>query len=261
MMEEILTRFLDETKLLYETICASCLAIDWTSRVPELFGDRLQKHKKFDMDQFDSILGTMKNEAANGYQMLYLQGTLLMYSHLEDVIKKLILRYFRYNDLTGIDKVNTIKITYAEYVALDEEEKFEYIFVQFEKQFQGKMKNGVERFEELLAPFKLSGKVDEKIANSIMELSLLRNLIAHRGGFVDRKFIELCALKNVRCQYENGQKVRIEFEKFQKFYLAVVCYSNLLKQRILSLDGIDHKFQKTFGVIAKFHERLHDAGN
>lgn len=259
LLTEPLTDFLDDTKLLFETICASCMAIEWTSKAQELFGDSMENHEKYDKNQFESIVGTMKNEASNGFQMLYLQGTLLMYSHLEDVIKKLILRYFRDNDLKDIDKVNTIKITYAEYEGLDQEERLEYIFVLFEKQFQGNMKNGVFRFEELLKPLGLSGKVDLKIANSIMELSLLRNLIAHRGGFVDRKFIALCAEKHVRCQYENGQKIRIEFEKFQKFYLALVSYSNLIRHRIIVLNEIEDRDQEHFTKIAQFHDRLHDA--
>jgi hypothetical protein len=53
-------------------------------------------------------------------------------------------------------------------------------------------KQGVDCSEPLLDTFGLSGPVDKTTKAAIYEMQQVRNVVVHRGGRADRRFVEAC---------------------------------------------------------------------
>lgn len=178
-----------------------------------------------------------KVEVDAGFPFLYTQSILMMYAYLEGTVKRCIISFFMNNDLTRIKELNTIKISFGEYVSLDESEKFDYLFQQYEKAIAAGMMYGVTRFENLLSPIKFSGKVNEDISKDIFELSQIRNTILHRGGIVDRHFANHCHWLG----YKKGDKIVINFDLHKKYADAVIEYTKILIYRLFEFHNYKPK--------------------
>jgi hypothetical protein len=55
---------------------------------------------------------------------------------------------------------------------------------------------GVGRFESLLKPFNLKPKITDEVRRELNDILAVRNLLVHRAGKIDRRFIELCPWLN-----------------------------------------------------------------
>lgn len=188
---------------------------------------------------------------------MYSQALIMMYSNLEFFIKKLAILYFADNEISHIPEIQKVKIAFSEYMKRDENERLEYLFTEYEKSFQGRMNNGVERFEMLLKPLGLAGPVEAEVAKSILELGLLRNVLAHKAGVVDRQFIDRCLERKLPTDYQIGDTLKISQTQFKMYYAAILSYSNAIVIRMNKIMGRDLHLTQ-FDTIFELHRRLRE---
>lgn len=191
-----------------------------------------EKHKK-SLKDVQRIASIAKEEIDSGFPFLYSQSAILLYSYLEAAIKRFIITYFKNNDIEKIKEVANIKINFSEFINLDENEKYDYLFIQYEKLLTIGIQYGITRFENLLNPIAFSGKVNADVSKSIFELSQIRNNILHRAGVVDKQFISNCSW----LKYSIGEKVKVTNESYELYYSAVCKYVTTIVIRLDEKNG------------------------
>ena len=191
-----------------------------------------EKHKK-KLEETERIAGIAKKEIDAGFPFLYTQSAIMLYSYLEGAIKRLIITFLKNNNISKIKEVANIKIIFSEFIGLDEGEKYDYIFSQYEKSITMGIQYGINRFESLLSPIGLNGKVNPSLSKNIFELSQLRNNILHRGGTVDKYLKSNCPW----LKYELGETIRITNEQYEKYYSSITRYAMVLIIRMGDKTG------------------------
>lgn len=175
-----------------------------------------------------------KKQTDEGMPFLHNQLTISLYSILEGSIKQLIILFFtKKEDLYEIDELRKINVGFIQYHSMDETEKYEYLFSEYEKKIASGTNYGLERFEKLLKPIGLKGKGDISSAINIciLELAQIRNSLLHRGGKVDRMFLEKCPWLK-KDGFKIGQTIKIDSEKYHFYSKGAEVYIRLLAKRI-----------------------------
>jgi hypothetical protein len=193
-----------------------------------------------------TVSGIAAQETDKGFPFLFSFGLVNLYTLLETAIKNLVINYFKNsNGLASIDAIAKIKIEFAEYHKMNDDEKTEYLFEQYEKNIGAGLKYGVSRFEKLLAPIGFSGRTSTKASSAIFELSQLRNNILHRGGTADKMLISSCPDLN----YQLGQKINVGTQQYEKYMDAVSNYLNILIIRVgekwdADMSSLHHHYEQ-----------------
>jgi hypothetical protein len=152
-----------------------------------------------------------------------------LWASLETGVRDAMLEWLRLQpDARARDEVAKVKVPLAQFDAMSEDERLQYVLDQLEKNTTATLKAGVGRFESVLKIIGLGGDVDDETRRTLLELSALRNVIAHRGGVIDQKFLTTCPFATRQL----NERVRItELEKLA-FVGAVVTYTLLIIERV-----------------------------
>jgi len=139
-------------------------------------------------DELDGVLGCAEFEVNKGFQKLKAQTLIGLWTGLEIMIEDLFVAWMLDYPNHLNDKIfQKINIPLAEFCTLDEESRIRKLYESFIKDLSKPI--GIGRFESVLKALGLSETDTEpNVSKSIYELNLLRNLFAHQGGRVDRKF-------------------------------------------------------------------------
>lgn len=89
---------------------------------------------------------------------------------------------------------------------------------------------GIKRFEEQLKYVALDGPVDPRVSRAMFEVYHYRNVIAHRSGIADRRFVEACP----DLGYKIGDPVKINRDQFAQIFFALGLYVRTVRNRCLS---------------------------
>jgi hypothetical protein len=99
---------------------------------------------------------------------------------------------------------------------------------ELERELGTSLKQGVNRFEALLALFGLSGPIDDGTKKALFELSNVRHVIVHRRGVADKRFSDACPWMGLR----PGDEVKVTSRQYERYLLAAVKYSVILRERL-----------------------------
>lgn len=187
--------------------------------------------------------------AKDDYSLLYAYATVGLWSALEacigDYLVGLILNNPRIRKLEQFGKV---RISLAEFELLSEEERSRYLLDELERDVRSFHQPGIARFETIFQILGLAGKVDELVKRKIypsttrnlLELFYVRNLIVHRDGIVDRKFLKACPWLKLKA----GRKLKIHDEDYWRYLMAANKYIALvLERRLLILEHLTARKQ------------------
>lgn len=235
-----LSHLLEDVKNLHNIIDIAQRGINVTQVMPQIAKTIIKvegenESNKNSIKHASEIAEIAKKEIENGFPFLHSQAALMYYSYLEGAIKRLIITYFKNNELVEIKGVNNVKITLSEFIYLDEGEKFEYIFIQFEKTVSTGIQYGISRFENLLSYIDFDGEVPEAISKVIFELSQIRNNILHRGAVADRFLIKNCPWLG----YSIGDRIKVSHTQYSKYFQAIYNYTMLIAIRLGEKNGVD----------------------
>ena len=232
-LQDFFSSALENIQTLAEIIDVTKIGLKATKKLPDIL-DLLIKAHGSDGEHNDflkrtsNLAITANLEVENDFPFMHSQGAIMFYSHLESSIKRLIICIFSNSDIIKIKELSSLKIGLSEYMSLDESERLDYLFAQFEKSTTTGIQYGVTRFEKLLQPLNLSGPVQEEISKPIFELSQVRNNLLHRNGIADSHLIKSCPWLN----YRVGDKIIITSNRYSIYLDSMLNYLILLAVRI-----------------------------
>lgn len=169
-----------------------------------------------------------QGELSKGFPLFYQQQVIAAWTYLEAFVRDFCVDWI-VNNPSVVQSAPFVgmKVSLAEFMSLDFEaqrSKFETI----EGEIKAKRKCGTERFEAVLALFKLNGQVESELHRDIKELHQVRNVIVHKAGVADRRLVERCPWMGL----EIGQELRCGDDDVIRYSNASTKYVNQLFERV-----------------------------
>ena len=170
-----------------------------------------------------------QREVDEGFPLLHSQAVVSLWTSLEDLVRTFLATWLA-NEPSAkqVDAIAKLKMSLGEYERLEEEERCLYAVELLERELQSPLRHGVSRFESLLQPFELSGKIDSEVQKHIYELYHVRNVLVHRRGIADKKLVESCPWLGLA----PGDEVVVTHNMYGRYSKAVMTYVVELIQRV-----------------------------
>jgi hypothetical protein len=170
-----------------------------------------------------------KKEMAKGFPFLYGQGAVCVWGLLEAFIEDLLVDCMEKDpELMNNQIIKKIKITLTQYEIMSKKERMYYILDSLQRDLQAKFKQGTTQFEAILDVFKWSGNIEDKTKKYLFELGNIRNILVHRKGIADKRFVESCPWLNMRI----GDMIKVDELSFHRYTTAVFIYVAIIIKRI-----------------------------
>jgi hypothetical protein len=146
-----------------------------------------------EVDLAKSLSALAQREISSDFAILRARSLVFVWNGLESLVKD-ILRDWIVNksEILAREPWASQKVRIGEYEPLDVEQRAAYVVELIDQSIGGPMKQGISRFENLLAMVCLGGSVGDELRKSLFELQQIRNVLVHRSGIVDRKLCDSC---------------------------------------------------------------------
>ncbi|MFE7072312.1 hypothetical protein ACFU96_19735 [Streptomyces sp. NPDC057620] len=128
-----------------------------------------------------------------------------------------------------------IKIPLAKFLGLSDDQRVRLLVSEIQRDLKLDLRSGVTKFEKLLDAVGLGGPVDPRLRDTLYEFQNVRNVLAHRAGIVDQRFVDACPSYGLQV----GERVAIDEKSFTRLHNGVYTYSMVLINRILASLGRD----------------------
>lgn len=150
----------------------------------------------------------------SGFPVLYAHATVAIWGAIEVLVEDLVVDGLM-SDKKYLEKeaLRKIRIPLAEYESLEPIERFQFLARELARQTNSDLKHGVGRFESLLDTVGLGGALSQELRRTCLEFGEVRNLIVHRAGTADRRFVDSCPWLNATV----GDAFRIDSKSYAKY--------------------------------------------
>lgn len=122
---------------------------------------------------------------------------------------------------------STLRVLLGDYLALSDDARWPWLLDQIKRAKASTLKAGVGQFESLLGAVGLGGEVDPDLRRALLYTKAMRNVIAHRGGRVDARFVAECPGFRVA----EGARLSITGSQFLAALSAMVTYVEIVHER------------------------------
>lgn len=164
---------------------------------------------------------TVREIQESGFIQVYYQAAVSLWSTLENGVKEAATDWIRCDkSILKHDLFKRIKIRIGDYEALPEDERPAYLADLIDQEVSAPLASGINRFENVLEVLGLSGPIEDDVRTAIYQLGQLRNVIVHRRGLADRRFVAACPSLG----YQVGDRVRIAPALWRDLSFASVRY-------------------------------------
>lgn len=109
----------------------------------------------------------------------------------------------------------------VEFVAMSMQEQTKILIGGQKQRLASSLKKGVGRFEALLSTVSLGGTVPALPRRIILELAEVRNVVAHKNGRADSRFMNQCPWFGA----QNNSRLTVTHQHFQRYVAAAQCTS------------------------------------
>jgi hypothetical protein len=175
-----------------------------------------------------------REQVAQGHPLLHAHTTVALWTSLEVMIEDLLVAWLiNKPEALQAPAFKAIRVHVAEYERLDKEDRIRLLIQELERATNAAYKQGVGRFEIILQGIGLDGAIEEDTRKTLYELSHVRNLIVHRSGLVDRRFMESCPWLDSTI----GTDFVVSPQKFLEYFMAVSDYVTTLINRLRVVFG------------------------
>jgi hypothetical protein len=162
-----------------------------------------------------------KQQESKGFSYLYGVATIKLWSILEATIDAVALECIQTPDRCSDTKLLAgLKGPLFEFLQSSADERAEFLVGQLKQEVRASIQKGIGRFEAILAPVGMGGDVPDVVRRTIFELSEVRNVLVHRRGFADKRFVSNCPWFGVG----SGDELLLTQERFELYDLAVSYY-------------------------------------
>ena len=157
---------------------------------------RLGKVLKYDsgrVEEIRKVEEATRTEVKLGFPLLHSAATVLLWGALETSVRDFVVRWLQLKpEARGIPEIAKIRIQFGEYDSLDEEGRIRYLVGLLEKDTGASLKPGIGRFGAILKPLGICPKCKPDQRKILSEMAAIRNVIVHRAGNADARFVDLC---------------------------------------------------------------------
>jgi hypothetical protein len=173
-------------------------------------------------------------EVDEGFPTLHRQVALSLWSSLEWLISDLLANWLANEpNALSIENVRKVKVSIADYENFSGMDKYYYLLSEIERDTKSGLKQGVGRFESTLEVFGLGGSVPDAIKKDLFEFGQVRNVLVHRNGVADARFVNACPWLAL----STGQAVIVDEARLTRYIHGVMGYVGLLCDRLKSHFG------------------------
>lgn len=128
---------------------------------------------------------------------------------------------------------SNLKVSLGDYLALRDDARWTWLLDQIKRAQSSTLKAGVSQFESILGAVGLGGEVDDNLRRAIHYAKAMRNVIAHKGGRVDARFVEMCP----KLRLVAGTKLGITDRQFMAASSAMIVYVETVHERARLATG------------------------
>jgi hypothetical protein len=183
------------------------------------------RHEPAQVAQAKEIEEAAAKEVQLDFPLLHSAATVLLWGALEAAFRDFIARWLgAYPVARQCPELKKVRVCIAEYESLQGDDRMRYVTGILEKELAASLRPGVGRFDCILKIFDIHPEIDEDTRRDLHELAAIRNVIVHRAGLADERFVALCPW----LQFSVGQKVEVGAESFQRFVAAASNYAAAL---------------------------------
>jgi hypothetical protein len=205
-----------------------CMAgISFVQFKPELekFVSTAEQKQLKDSSELSSVAQSNQQFAQRqfeqGFPYLFGFAALRLYSILEIFVEDFVLRLIENNQSIGeMPIIRKLQGPLVEFLQSSSARRAELLFNLLINDLNVPLKAGVGRYEAVFNAIGLGGPVDESVKKVLLELSEVRNVIAHRNGIIDAKFLRNCPWFKANL----GDTIRQTHLQFRTYFNAILWY-------------------------------------
>ena len=162
-----------------------------------------------------------QKEVDNGFPILHAQAVIALWGILESQTRSFLAAWLA-NEPKAlfVSQVQKLRIQLGDYESLSQDERPYYILDLLERDVQAPLKQGINRFESLLAIFGLGGEVNETIGKDLFEMHQIRNVLVHRQGIADKRLVLACPWLKISI----GDIIVVSHKDYERYSHAALCY-------------------------------------
>jgi hypothetical protein len=193
---------------------------------PSLFtsDEELREH----VDKAKKLENFARSQATSGFPYLFSLAIIRCWSIIEVAVDDLVLALLARPDHIPPDGIlSEIKGPLLPFLNASLDERAELMAIALKQKLATALKPGAARFEELLGPFGLAGTIDDSVKRLLFELSAVRNVLVHKNGVADKRFVEACPWINCK----QGVKISPSYSHFHMYLFASGWYVNEVSLR------------------------------
>jgi hypothetical protein len=154
--------------------------------------------------------------------LLHSAATVLIWGALEAAFRDFLIRWLMtHPSARVVPELNSVRVRVAEYESVSGEDRMRFLVTLLERELAAALKPGAGRFDCLLKPFGIRPAIDDTLRRDISELAAVRNLIVHRAGVVDSRFVELCPWLGLKM----GESLTIGHDSFFRYVHSASSYA------------------------------------
>jgi len=133
------------------------------------------------------------------------------------------------------EATRTLKVALGDYLALTPEGRWPWLLEQIKRANSSSLKSGVGQFEATLDAVGLGGSVDSDLRRAMLYTKAMRNVIAHRGGRIDAKFVAECP----RFDASEGAVLEMSAEQWLAALSSMFLYVLVVYERVRVASGME----------------------
>jgi hypothetical protein len=175
----------------------------------------------------EELSSLAKVEIESDFRLLHGHSLVGVWGALETMVSDLVLAWLiNIPQARQMPQIAGIKISLAEFESLNSEERMSTIVSELDRASLSRA--GVARFENLLDAVMLGGSYNSTLAANLYEMQQIRNVVAHRRGVVDRRFVAACPQLGLRV----GDLVPLGNEPWYACLMSAASYATTVTNRV-----------------------------
>jgi hypothetical protein len=193
------------------------------------FEVEVKEGAKASLEYLQTLAAKATTELTLGFPTLHAHVTVSLWSIVENTLEDFVVEWIKFDpQVMNTAPVPKIKISLAEYMILDEDERARYVLNEIKQHLGCGSARGIEKFEKLLNFCGIGGPVDDDVRKNMLELSEMRNAIVHRGSSADRKLLQACPW----LRFKPKEKIAIDHAMCDRYVGAVDSYMGNAMTRV-----------------------------
>ena len=168
-------------------------------------------------------------EVTGGFPVLHRQQVVFLWGAIEAVVEDTLVAWLKNENLVVSDqRLRKIKVSLADFSTMSELERNYYLVSELQHELKPSHRSSLEVFESIMHRFGLVGAMDPQLKRNLIELEYVRNVLLHRRGIVDSRFLEGCPWTNIQV----GTAITPDEASVGRYTDAVLNYAEVLLGRI-----------------------------